>query len=125
MNNPFKFLDAYAHEDREIFFGWDREIEDMYQNVVESKILLVHGISGTGKTSLIDCGLANKFEDSDWLPVNVRRGTNIIESLRNELKKIALTPVKEDSGLQGNRGAAQVLKSLKSIYLDHFKTIRF
>jgi hypothetical protein len=26
---------------------------------------------------LINCGLANKFNDSDWLPVNVRRGQNI------------------------------------------------
>jgi len=81
MKSPFKFLDAYTREDREIFFGRDREIEEMYQKVFESKILLIYGISGTGKTSLIDCGLANKFEDSDWLPVTVRRGMNIVDSL--------------------------------------------
>ena len=66
-DSPFKFLDSYTREDKEIFFGRDREIEEMYQKVFEGKILLVYGISGTGKTSLINCGLANKFEDSDWL----------------------------------------------------------
>ena len=80
MKSPFKFLDSYTRDDRDIFFGREREIEEMYQKVFESRILLVYGISGTGKTSLIDCGLANKFEESDWLPVTVRRGANIIDS---------------------------------------------
>ena len=75
--NPFKFLDSYTKEDFDIFFGRDREIEAMYQKVFESKILLVYGISGTGKTSIINCGLANKFEDSDWLPISIRRGFNL------------------------------------------------
>ncbi|MCD6565185.1 MAG: ATP-binding protein, partial [Bacteroidales bacterium] len=89
--SPFKFLDSYTKEDKDIFFGRDREIEEMYQKVFESKMLLVYGISGTGKTSLINCGLANKFEDSDWLPVSIRRGKNIIASLVQGLGKVALS----------------------------------
>ena len=92
--SPFKFLDSYTKDDRDIFFGRDREIEEMYQKVFESKILLVYGISGTGKTSLINCGLANKFEDSDWLPVYVRRGRNILDSLERELGKAVLSDFK-------------------------------
>ena len=87
--SPFKFLDAYTREDRDIFFGRERETEEMYQKVFESKILLVYGISGTGKTSLINCGLANKFEESDWLPINIRRGRDINSSLEDELKKVS------------------------------------
>ena len=117
MKSPFKFLDAYTREDREIFFGRDREIEEMYQKVFESKILLVYGISGTGKTSLIDCGLANKFEESDWLPVMVRRGGNVVKSLVKELEKAAISPVRIDSE------TGRILKAIKSIYLDHFKPI--
>ena len=94
MRSPFKFLDSYTKEDKDIFFGRDREIEEMYQKVFESKMLLVYGVSGTGKTSLINCGLANKFEDSDWLPVNVRRGRNVVESLERELGKVALSDLK-------------------------------
>jgi WD40 repeat protein len=114
MSSPFKFLDAYTREDRAIFFGRDREIEVMYQKVFESKILLIYGISGTGKTSLINCGLANKFEESDWLPVNVRRGFNINESLWEELKELW--------GEEANEGG-EIVKILRSIYLDHFKPI--
>ncbi|MFH0757721.1 MAG: GldM family protein [Bacteroidota bacterium] len=112
--SPFKFLDAYTREDREIFFGRDREIEDIYQKVFESKILLVYGISGTGKTSLINCGLANKFAESDWLPINIRRGKDINESLISEIKKASITDLKK--GLT-------ILNTIQSVYLDHFKPI--
>ena len=100
MKSPFKFLDSYTKEDHDIFFGRDREIEEMYQKVFESRMLLVYGISGTGKTSLINCGLANKFEDSDWLPVSVRRGRNVVESLERELKKVAISKIKLAVGNQ-------------------------
>jgi len=125
--SPFKFLDSYTKEDKDIFFGRDREIEEMYQKVFESKMLLVYGISGTGKTSLINCGLANKFEDSDWLPVSIRRGKNIIASLVQGLGKVALS--KNQSAVDSRQSATkgltpgQIVKTLKSIYLDHFKPI--
>jgi len=129
LKSPFKFLDAYAKEDRDIFFGRDQEIEELYQRVFESKILLVCGVSGTGKSSLIQCGLANKFEDSDWLPVNVRRGRNVLESLWEELRKVsisALDPPSSASGRTlppGGDMPIHIVKTLKSIYLDHFKPI--
>ncbi len=125
--SPFKFLDSYTKEDKEIFFGRDREIEEMYQKVFESKMLLVYGISGTGKTSLINCGLANKFEDSDWLPVSVRRGRNVVESLERELGKVSLSNLKSavhsPQSSKKDLPPDQIVKALKSIYLDHFKPI--
>ena len=114
--SPFKFLDSYTKEDKDIFFGREAEVEDVYTKVFQGKILLVYGASGTGKSSLISCGLANKFQDSDWLPVEIRRGTNVNDSLRNQLEKIMLTPVASSKSIS-------FPKLLKSVYLDHFKPI--
>ncbi len=114
MNSPFKFLDAYTREDRAIFFGRDREIEELYQKVFESKILLVYGISGTGKTSLINCGLANKFQESDWLPISIRRGKNINESLGSAIRKVSITEQKD---------GVSIRDAIQSVYLDHFKPV--
>ena len=114
MKSPFKFPDSYIREDREIFFGRDQDITDLYRRVFESKILLVYGVSGTGKSSLINCGLASRFDDSDWLPVNVRRGSNIIESLYEAFNKQAIRPLKKN---------LSVPEKLQSIYLDHFKPV--
>ena len=78
---PFKFLDSYQREDKDFFFGRNEEIESLYQMIFQTKILLIYGTSGTGKTSLIQCGLANKFHTYDWLALPVRRGSNLISSL--------------------------------------------
>ncbi|MFH0841181.1 MAG: AAA family ATPase [Bacteroidota bacterium] len=114
MKSPFKFLDSYTPEDRSVFFGRNQEITDLYRRVFESKMLLVYGISGTGKSSLVNCGLASRFDESDWLPVNVRRGNNIGDSLNDAFSKQALTPLKKNQTTS---------EKLQSIYLDHFKPV--
>ena len=114
VKSPFKFLDSYTISDRDIFFGRDHDITDLYRKVFESKILLVYGVSGTGKSSLINCGLASRFDESDWLPVNIRRGNNIIESLEDAVNKQAIYPLKKNSG---------IAERINSIYLDHFKPV--
>jgi len=120
MKSPFKFLDSYTKDDRAIFFGRDREIEELYQRVFDSKLLLVYGVSGTGKSSLIHCGLANKFLETDWLPLVIRRGVNIIESMAAAVGSASLTK-------QQNKFAspADFKKAVRSLYLDHYKPVFF
>ena len=123
QKNPFKFLDSFTKDDREIFFGRDKEIEELHSRVFESKVLLVYGTSGTGKSSLINCGLANRFSDSDWLPVSVRRGTDINRSLFEALAKNALTRAPFDKISFAGRTEYNLEKLLRSVYLDHFKPV--
>ncbi|MGD0581415.1 MAG: hypothetical protein ABR974_00565 [Bacteroidales bacterium] len=120
IKSPFKFLDSYTKEDRDIFFGREREIEELYHRVFESKIMLVYGVSGTGKSSLIHCGLANKFQETDWLPLVIRRGANILESLATAVKTASLTP--QPGGIET---APQFKKAVRSLYLDHYKPVFF
>jgi hypothetical protein len=120
MKSPFKFLDSYTKDDREIFFGRDREIEELYHRVFESKLMLVYGVSGTGKSSLIHCGLANKFQETDWLPLVVRRGGNIINSIAGAIQASAIT--KQEWQLSS---PIQFKKAVRSLYLDHYKPVYF
>ncbi len=82
---PFKFLDSYDQDDTSIFFGRDEEISTLYEMVFQSPILLVYGASGTGKTSLIQCGLAGRFQSHDWQALTIRRGSNINTAFENAL----------------------------------------
>lgn len=119
--SPFKFLDSYNAEDSDIFFGRDREVEEVYDKVFQSKLLLVYGASGTGKSSIINCGLANKFDESDWFPIRIRRGGNIRRSLFNQINKEAIQKVElSDEEKATNQGLQKVINS---VYLDHFKPI--
>ncbi len=114
QKSPFKFLDAYTKEDKDIFFGREKEIEELYQKIFNGRILVVYGSSGTGKTSLIQCGLGSKFEESDWMPLLIRRGVDINTSFKQILSGLAITPIKPTSSIK---------KMLHSIYLDYFKPI--
>jgi hypothetical protein len=143
MNNtiyPFKFLDSYTAEDKDIFFGRDEEIDQLYQMIYQSDILLLYGASGTGKTSLIQCGLASKFQKHDWLEVFVRRHKNLNESLqkslitvggKNEVSKAETEDLDWLNDLMGGgdettlaiRKESETQVFLKNIYLKHFRPI--
>jgi len=114
MKSPFKFLDAYSKEDKEIFFGREKETKEIFEKLFKGNLLLIYGASGTGKTSILNCGIANKFQESDWFPVNIRRRNNILESVRKEIDKLALTTIPPETNLP---------EAFNSLYLDFFKPI--
>ncbi len=114
-SSPFKFLDAYEKEDQEIFFGRETEVEVLYQMTYQSNLLLVYGMSGTGKTSIIKCGLANKFDQSDWFDIYIRRQENINDSLVRELNA--------RDNLDSFEDGDTVPRMVHSLYLDHLRPV--
>jgi len=83
----FKFLDAYTKEDKDRFFGREEDEAQLYQMSFNTRLMLIYGASGTGKTSLVQCGLSRRFGNTRWKEVYVRRGGDIMQSLRDELQK--------------------------------------
>ncbi len=134
---PFKFLDAYSREDSDIFFGREEEIGTLYEMVFQTDLLLVYGASGTGKTSLIQCGLASKFQSHDWLALHIRRGKNLNISFENALYQAGGNTnhesdewdwLEEDfkdihSPIASSKKTSPLMESLKAVYLKHFKPI--
>jgi WD40 repeat protein len=80
--SPFKLLQPYDKGDARVYFGRERESRQLAEALLRSKFILLCGASGTGKTSLIRCGLQGVFSPRDWLPIFVRRGNNFPDSLR-------------------------------------------
>lgn len=114
-SSPFKFLDSYTRADISSYFGRDRETDELFRRCFLSSILVVYGGSGTGKTSLVQCGLASRFQESDWLPVPVRRSGDMISSVREAIHSVTLTA--SNSTDLGQLAA--------NLYLDHFKPVYF
>lgn len=80
--NPFKFLDAYGPEDADIFFGREAEAEEALRHFYRKKHLLLYGESGSGKTSLIQCGLRGKIADEDAVFITLRSHADAWRQLR-------------------------------------------
>ncbi|PSL35083.1 ATP-binding protein [Chitinophaga ginsengisoli] len=115
MENPFKLLESYTKEDKDIWGGRTAEIDNLYNLSFAASLILIYGISGVGKTSLIQCGLANKFKRTDWHAIWILRKNNIAESLVSTLQQEAR---------ETNTGqAASIPELIRKIYLRHFKPI--
>lgn len=88
MPSPFKLFDPYTASDKDVFFGRDAEIYALYNLLQQTRLVLIYGASGTGKTSIIQAGLPKVFKLTDWLRISVRWRDDINISLRNELGKL-------------------------------------
>ncbi|MEL7534373.1 MAG: ATP-binding protein, partial [Bacteroidota bacterium] len=85
QQSPFKFLDSYEKEDKDKFFGREKVVDELYERIFETKMMLLYGASGVGKTSIIRCGLANRFNPPQWMDLFVRKRENINETLYNTI----------------------------------------
>jgi hypothetical protein len=114
---PFKFLDAYDKDDKDRFFGRERETAQLYNAVFAANLTLLYGGSGTGKTSLVNCGLANTFYPSDWLPIFIRRDRNINLSLQKALEQNLQREAPSDFQ------EWPIQDQIQGLYLDHYRPI--
>ena len=95
---PFKFLDPFGPEDREIFFGREIETAEAYSRFYKSRLLIIYGESGTGKTSLIQCGLRSEIPPEDAVFFTIRSANDPLEVLKKEILKQTAFPDGEAPG---------------------------
>ena len=118
IDSPFKFLNAFEKTDADLFFGREKETNDLYDMTFDTRLILLYGASGTGKTSLVQCGLANRFSKTRWKEIFVRRDQNIMQSLQTVLNTeiTAIDPAYANV-------SEEVLEGIQKIYQLSFKPI--
>ncbi|OLF15045.1 nSTAND1 domain-containing NTPase [Actinophytocola xanthii] len=62
QTNPFPGPQAYGRNERDWFFGRTNEIEDLTSLVLSTSTTLLYAPSGTGKSSLVQAGVAPHLE---------------------------------------------------------------
>ncbi|HAS39471.1 MAG TPA: hypothetical protein DCS93_03290 [Microscillaceae bacterium] len=128
MAYPFKFLDTYQRHDQAVFFGKRNDMNRLYEMTFQTDILIVYGARGTGKTSLIQCGLASEFKTYQRTVLEVRRQGNINESLEKIIQQAGSLELEEEDidwaeeTLAGNE-VSRFAKPLYNIYLKNHNVI--
>ena len=59
--SPYKGLGHYTKEDAEFFFGRNEWQETILDNLMASRITLLYGENGVGKSSVLDAGVVSKL----------------------------------------------------------------
>jgi hypothetical protein len=91
-DNPYPGLRAYGVGEELLFFGRERHVDAMVELLGRQRLLAVLGSSGSGKSSLVNCGLLPALrrgalvgEAVGFRVVHMRPGYNAIKSLARAL----------------------------------------
>jgi WD40 repeat protein/energy-coupling factor transporter ATP-binding protein EcfA2 len=57
QTNPFPGLRPFREDEDHLFFGRENQVDAMVNKLAETRFLAVVGTSGSGKSSLVNCGL--------------------------------------------------------------------
>ena len=105
--NPFPGLRAFEPEEDYLFFGRERQVDDLLTNLRRTRFLSVVGSSGSGKSSLVRAGLIPALygggmvgTGSHWRVAMFRPGEDPMGRMARSLKKCGLIENAElnDSG---------------------------
>jgi hypothetical protein len=89
--NPFPGLRPFTPEESELFFGRKGESEEVLGKLLKNRFVTVMGASGTGKSSLIFCGVLpgikkmKKHPEEKWRIVSFRPGSDPFGNLAKAL----------------------------------------
>lgn len=101
VDEPFIGLRPYFESNNRLFFGRDKEVADLVELLRSTKLLLIVGDSGAGKSSLLNAGLVSAYrggvladwaqlkpDNSVWHVVATRPRSNAFESLVSDLGSV-------------------------------------
>ena len=57
LTNPFPGLRPFREDEEYLFFGRESQVDAMVDKLAATRFLAVVGTSGSGKSSLVNCGL--------------------------------------------------------------------
>ncbi|MFZ1221582.1 MAG: hypothetical protein WAO00_20010 [Chthoniobacterales bacterium] len=92
QKNPFPGLRPFREDEERYFFGREHQVDTMVNKLAATRFLAVVGTSGSGKSSLVNCGLRPGLHRglmakgaSAWRMAQFRPGSNPIRSLAEAL----------------------------------------
>ncbi len=116
--NPFPGLRPFSQDETHLFFGREGQSRSVLNSLEAHKFVAVIGASGSGKSSLIYCGVIPALEaaaDKKQITVSTRPGTNPIVNLVASLSASFHDKVSESAYEQLFGGEVSLHDWIKSI----------
>lgn len=116
--NPFPGLRPFKIEESHLFFGREGQSEEILKKLSDEKFVAVIGASGSGKSSLIYCGLVPTLyggfigeAKSKWNIITTRPGNDPIENLAEAILTKGENETTQDDKLIRQKLNASILRS--------------
>jgi len=118
LNNPFPGLRPFKVEESHLFFGREGQSEEILNKLSDEKFVAVIGASGSGKSSLIYCGLVPVLfggfvgdSNSTWKIIASRPGNSPIDNLANAILENSEKEKNEENNIIKQKLNASTLRS--------------
>ena len=115
---PYRYPGAGPFQDddisRKMFFGRDKEIQELTSRVEVCQLTIVYGRSGLGKSSLLQAGLTTPLRENGYFPVFVRVNHTVgslITSIANYVEA------------EASRRGVEHVRGLAESPWEYFKTL--
>ncbi|MEE8524673.1 MAG: hypothetical protein V3T72_12135 [Thermoanaerobaculia bacterium] len=79
---PYPGPDSFQAEDADLFFGREREAEQLIAMILSARCTLLHAQSGAGKTSLLNAVVIPRLEARGHSPIRILPQDDPIEAVR-------------------------------------------
>src|SRR5215468_9347011 len=92
QTNPFPGLRPFREDEEYLFFGRESQVDAMVNKLAATRFLAVVGTSGSGKSSLVNCGLRPALHrglmakaGTSWRIAQFRPGSNPVRAMARAL----------------------------------------
>lgn len=103
--NPFPGLRPFSIDESHLFFGREGHVDEILNLISKNRFVSILGYSGSGKSSLMTCGLIpvllggyGSEVSANWIVINTRPGDSPLENLVSSIIKYKL--LSEEISLQ-------------------------
>ena len=128
--NPFPGLRPFHEDEEPLFFGREAHVDSMVDKLGAQGFLAVVGSSGSGKSSLVSCGLIPALHrgllartGSGWRVATCRPGNRPIEALAEALAQpgVLPQPTEQETGFRPAELVAATLRMGKRGLLEAYR----
>ena len=116
--NPFPGLRPFSIEESHLFFGREGQSEEVLQLLADNRFVAVIGASGSGKSSLMYCGLVPILyggfiasAGSNWRIITTRPGNDPIKNLAKSIVKNEMSDSSDDEDIRINITSSIIQRS--------------
>ena len=120
--NPFVGLKPYSKNTSNSYFGREQDVENLLQILQKNKLLTLNGVSGSGKTSLINSGLIPRLQNGfigqagkEWSITSFRPGINILLNLSHALTQNNVLKVDSKSNTTDQKYYSEIISNSGSM----------